>query len=139
MKTIAQQIATTLNMTFLYARANEANVTLDNSVMPVMILKETTSGKMLLEGNSVWQLNSYEIEFLNACDMQDTSVNNDVIMQAMLVKSVSFIKSLSANINIEGKITDFDWITVKENIYDANVIGVRLTFEAKINPTNRCD
>ena len=139
MKTIAQAIANTLGLSFIYARSHEANITLDTTTMPAMILQETISGQMLLEGNSVWQNNSYVVEFINLADMQDSSDNNDVIMQAMIVKAVSFIKTLNISTSINEKIASYEWEKVQENVYDINAIGVRLTFTAKINPTTQCD
>lgn len=139
MKTIAKAIANTLGLSFVYARSHEANITLDTTKMPAMVLQETVSGQMLLEGNSVWQENDYVIEFLNLADPQDSSDNNDIIMQAMLVKAVSFIKTINISTSVNEKIESYAWEKVQENVYDVNAIGVRLTFKAKINPTTQCD
>ena len=139
MKDIANTIATALGMSFKYLRMHEANVSLDNETFPIVVMKEVEQGTITTKGNSLFTNNVYEVEFLQLADMQDTADNNDTIMVLMMAKAVSFARSISNHRSIEGGVSSYSWIKIKENVYVVNCIGVRLTFNAELVAANRCD
>ena len=113
---------------YFYEREDLANVTLDDTVCPAIIMLEFGTSRWRTLSNRIEERYIVTLKFVNTVENFDNADTNDSIIQDMKDLAKSVFKLLNASDDLL-KITDLQVEKVKETNYDACVCGVALTFE----------
>ena len=121
--------AMTTPHTFVYERANKANIDLDEATFPVVLMFEPTTGSI---DDLLYQLQDKPVvtlQFLDRIeDIEDDAETNDTIFTAEKTALMDFIKRYNASGYFERK-DNWTWDKITERSYNVGAIGFSITFE----------